>query len=322
MKNWQKITSLLVVITICILGLICMVSAVVFSLATQKIQQEKGQQYVTNLNASFTELWKQSDIEMADGIGGPGIFAENGIIYFVGRTSDTEGIIALNAFDPGTVVWRRKLSFLDNTSHFFVNSSGLYTGTTGDPKITAYDLQTGETKWTIILRNPPTRGMSSLYETDGKVYVGATYNYILDSGTGELLAHSAMQSTSKEPFPQYFLRELVYRNNYTILYRWEPGYSSIRAIDYDKDVDLWEVNDAASNPVLLNEIIYYLTTDGKLVGVNADTGEFIHSLQFDSPSLGSIAVDQSTGIIYVWLQDSNQLFAFKIVDHTSNQKTP
>ena len=315
MKNWQKIVSLLVVITICSLGLICTVSAVVLSVTMQKTQQEKDQHYVTDFDASFIKLWVQPDIELSDYIDGPRLFAEKGIIYFIGSASDTKGIIALNASAPDMVIWYRKLNFWDNTNEFFANSSGLYTGTTGDPKITAYELQTGETKWATVLRNPPSRGMISLYETDSRVYVGANHSYILDSGTGELLAHTAIQPTSKEAFPQHFLNETVYKNNYTILYRWDPGYSSIRAIDHDKDVDLWKVNNAASNPVLFNNIIYYLTTAGKLVGVNADTGEFIRSLQFDAPSLASLAVDQSTGVVYVWLQNSNQLFAFEIVDN-------
>jgi hypothetical protein len=75
--------------------------------------------------------------------------------------------------------------------------------------------------------------------------------------------------------------------------------------------------------------LYLITKDRKLLGLDTRSGQIISSIQFKvipstlnnvRYSTGGyyVAVDQDAGLVYAYLGDSQQLFAFKIVDYSGN----
>jgi len=97
---------------------------------------------------------------------------------------------------------------------------------------------------------------------------------------------------------------------------------------------LWNKHNTSSSSVsnidTTEATAYALTSDGQLVGYDLRTGEVVTSVQFDPRSFPSndperyaipysVAVDKNLGLIYTYLGDSKQLFAFKIVDYPETE---
>jgi len=97
---------------------------------------------------------------------------------------------------------------------------------------------------------------------------------------------------------------------------------------------LWNKHNTSSSSVsnidTTETTAYALTSDGQLVGYDLRTGEVVTLVQFDPRSFPSndperyaisysVAVDKNLGLIYAYLGDSKQLFAFKIVDYPETE---
>ena len=272
---------------------------------------------VLQSDAVFEELWVQSNLierwhffDMA---------AAQETIFLLGKSStfrEVGTVFAIDASDGKTVLWQDNGPSYNGQRRMYATSEALYVGTLGTPYITAYDLRTGEMLWSQRLR-PAERAVDSIYVLNDKIFTSAqNYEFILQADTGEILGTFDL----KNPLPSEFKLEYLYNPILTenVSFVWDPGYRLVRAVDRQTDHDLWEVTNAASNPAATEQAVYLLTTEGTLLALDPQNGDVLASLQFDAPSFGHIAIDQDIGLLYVYLYDSEQLFAFRIVDYSPN----
>jgi glucose dehydrogenase len=122
---------------------------------------------------------------------------------------------------------------------------------------------------------------------------------------------------------RYFLRGAEFSDE-VIFDRIGRGSGYIKAIDRETEEILWETEkNVISNVAATKSTAYFLTLDGRLVGLDARSGEIVTTVEFEpapfilnGPNANAggyfVAVDEDAKMLYVQLGDSYQLFAFRI----------
>jgi outer membrane protein assembly factor BamB len=262
------------------------------------------------------ELWTHSNvIERGDFFE---MAAAQKTVFLLGKSTflETGTVFAIDASDGETQLWQDRGPSLNGQGILYATSKALYVGTLGRAYLTAYDLRTGKRLWSQRLI-PAERGVDSIYVVNDKIYVSATnVQFILQADTGKILGTFDLEKPLPSDFKLEYLYDPIITENVSFV--WDPGLTTVRAIDRQTDHDLWEINNSASNPAATESAVYLLTTEGALLSLDLQSGEVLASVQFDKPSAGYVAVDQDFGLLYVYLYDNDQLFAFKIVDYMPN----
>ena len=271
---------------------------------------------------NFEELWSRPDVFGSQDSPPPVITAAGGTVFVLGNTSSKkqDKIIAIDALNGGDVLWSDNGPGDVGPASIYATSSALYVGSGGTTFLTAYSLRSGEKFWTKFLLGA--RGVDSIYAAGDVIYVRTSdAYYFLQTDTGEVLEQSifswqALPSATNIK-PDYFMTGRAFTKN-TII-EFDPEFSDlIKVVDFQTGNELWRMGKVVSNVATTETTAYLLTVEGKVLGLNLSNGEVIDSIQFDSPSYGQIAVDRDEKLLYVLLEDSKQLFAFKIVDVPGN----
>jgi hypothetical protein len=182
--------------------------------------------------------------------------------------------------------------------------------------------------------------VSYLLVVDNFIYAHSQAAHLLQADTGNLIANlpgypskTTLDEWNIDAPPEYFNRfdDLTLTQD-TKFVRGVAEFrgEGVRAIDLESEANLWELgNGIISNVAATETTLYLITKDRKLLGLDTRSGQIISSIQFKvipstlnnvRYSTGGyyVAVDQDAGLVYAYLGDSQQLFAFKIVDYSGN----
>lgn len=270
-------------------------------------------------------LWSHSGVRITKRSGAFVVAAAKGTLFYIGlkaQSASQQEVVALDSNDGESVFWRTDSPGLTGPNVIYATSSTLYVGGSGVGKVAAYELRTGEILWSKSY--PFQRTVTDLQVVDDLVYMKAVSSFraLLQADTGQEIEdwNSVPNFT-----PKYFENKTL-----TADIEFDNGPGTISAKDRQTGRILWETN-ALSNAVVTKAAVYLITegdNELKLLGVEPRSGEIINSVTFEpraSPDYlklydfpHRLALDKELGILYVFLRDSKQLFAFKIVGYPSN----
>ncbi len=325
------------------------------------IQPPSAIHEVVENSGNLEQLWSRSTIFVRPDYIGLLMDASEGMLFILGSLTQTEPetILAFNSGN-GEILWQGGSG---TESALNANSSALYVGSSGLGRVTAYNLHSGQVSWSERLSN--TRSVRRIYIFDDLLQVSASFeNFLLlraDSGeivqrfnhkleqdffliidqimfvqqpTLTVLQAIDLQTDSliwEADVEQAYYQGPVFTADVILIRTRRHGLGSVYAIDRRTGSILWRTKeDIISNLAATDSIVYALTLDGKLLGLNLHTGEEVASVKFDpspfainepgTPVVGGyhVAADNDEGLVYVTLGDSAQLFAFRIVDLNTN----
>jgi outer membrane protein assembly factor BamB len=291
---------------------------------------------LAEVNPGLKELWLRADIVVPNSAASS--VATRGMFFIVGSLAQTKWKIpAILAFEAsnGSLLWQGKHS-LAFASALYATPSTLYAGRSN--QLTAYDPRTGQTLWSNTL--PSARNITHIYTVDNIIYVESTPGvyHLVQADTGEVLktfkelpTATTLQDLKMQvetlPLaaslnPEYF-RGIALTRKTKFYYKYPNG---VKAIDIASGHTLWEIERGVVSTIAATEqAAYLLTQEGKLLRVNLGNGEPVTLIQFEPRSFPYsdpqgyiyvylVAVDANAGLLYVYLGNSQQLFAFSLVD--------
>jgi outer membrane protein assembly factor BamB len=296
-------------------------------------------------------VWVQEEVFIQSSDLHPMIVASQGLVSFLGGLGDEDKstVTVLDAED-GELQWQIEYGSPDA---IFVSPSALYIGQGGGVKIIKYDAFTRDTKWQTSL--PGTRGLVYLSVVDDEIYIQTSAStdkfFVLDANSGQIIRQlngtAIFLSTKEATFRRSIISnefETLETSTQTLLWNTKlntrfimlPVFTDnevlirtdngeIYCLERKTGIVRWKTeNIAISNPVLAQHLVYFLDREGKLQGIDLQSGEMKHFVQFDTERfvlngeahIGSyyVAYDPQTEMIFTQLGDSAQLFAFKLAD--------
>ena len=260
---------------------------------------------VTSHKATVPELWSLSDIYIDDNWHQPLISANNNKLIVLGSNNNTQAESVL-AFDgtSGQPIWSvdyRGITITTTESKVIVG---------GASRVIALDIQNGSTLWgASVLSN-----VVDIIPKDDRLYIYgvSVRKYILDVSNGSVLEiFEEPYSIEEEPS----IGDIAYTFD---------GNNNIIATDKPNNQVLWRNQaNAVSNLAVTPTFIYALGDDGSLLRFDTQTGQKESWLLFAPTSFVArseqttsfayyVAIDISTNILFVYLGDGAQLFAFQM----------
>jgi len=247
--------------------------------------------------------------------------AANGVLFYIAPQEHSiyQEVVALDAKDGETALWRTLGPGTTSPNVLDATSSALFIG--GNGKVAAYELRTGEKLWSKSY--PFQRTVTNLQVVDDLVYVKAVSDFraLQQADTGQdIKAWNSVPGFSME----YFQNKTL-----TIDTEFNKGPGQVSAKDRQTGRTLWET-EALSNAIVTETAVYLIlgSNELKLVGIEPRRGEIINSVTFEPHTAPDylklydiphrLALDKELGILYVFLRDSRQLFAFKIGGYPGN----
>ncbi len=250
----------------------------------------------------------------------------DGKLMLVG--SDTSNnpsrLVALDEL-TGTNVWQYGNT---NVNTLAVFPWLVYVGEVG--RVIALNPDTGETKWSTHL--PFTRSVTKLLTLDNILYVDTVSknHFLLKAKTGEII-QSISYATDDVPIWSdhqmnlEIVGDVMYFQNQLGL---PNGEIEIIAIDKLSGTKYWSEIVPVDSRIEANSLgVFVLTLDGRLLRLNPITGAKEELIQFTPaplqryyyPERGGtreygyhVAVDSENQLVFVYLGDSAQLFAFEL----------
>lgn len=260
---------------------------------------------VTSHQSTVAELWSSSSIFIDDNWHQPLISANNNRLIVLGSDNSTQAESVL-AFDgkSGQPIW--------NASHrgFTITTTESKVIVGGISRVTALDIQNGSALWSTGVR----ANVVDIIPRDERLYVYgvSVRKYILDVSNGSVLeTFEKPYSIEEEPS----IGDIAYTFD---------GNGNIIATDKPNNQVLWRNKaNAISNLAVTDTFIYALGDDGSLLRFDTQTGQKENWLLFSPASFATrseqttsfayyVAIDRSTNILFVYLGDSAQLFAFQL----------
>jgi outer membrane protein assembly factor BamB len=288
---------------------------------------------IENINGPLKLLWSRSGLFVRHFWSSypSAMAASQGKVFVEGMLGQTEGYAEMLAFQgqDGSLAWRSNEFIPD--ARLVATSETLYAGENGYATIISYDLKTGKVLWSR--RMPGGRSIQQLNVIDNIVYVVSSAGiHFLKADTGEILktfTNSPSTKTIQDAMAQLVspqpvqIKSEYFEGAAFIPYdlRFKDGW----AIDAKTGEQLWNVaGGTLSNIVISTSAVYVLNFDRELLILNPESGAVLASVRFepDKKTVNTnngfaqsfyVAVDEPTGMIYVFLGDGTQLFAFKIV---------
>lgn len=246
----------------------------------------------TNHSASSTEVWVQSEIYIDEGM--ISTLDHKLIVLGSEHASQSPGVIAFDG-QSGNRLWR-----IDSKG-FTIASMGSVVFVGGSMEVLALDSSTGQRLWRTFMWTNVIR----IEIRDNLLYaLGTSRDYILDPETGKIIGKLDENSPIRqEPLSgtEYYLNE-----------------RDVISISPENRQEIWRneanaISDLAVTPTYL----YALSLEGNLLRFDALTGQSKHIVQFSPAPFKfddyyTVEVDQDAGLIFVYLGDSAQIFAFNI----------
>lgn len=286
---------------------------------SNKPEQQPLRTVVNEDNSRLNLLWSQSNVPGAKNYVFFEMAATNGVLFYIG--SKEQGILkevkAVDGKDGTTVLWHTSGPGSGSPRVLYATPSAIYIGGVG--AVAAYDILTGGQFWSKSF--PFQRNIIYLQVINDLVYVEATSGsrFLLQADSGEGIVNWKVHPNFRE---EYFQDKIL-----TVDTEFSLASGHIDAIDENTGSILWQ-EDTSSNVVVTQSEVYAVmarNNELKLVGFQPRSGEVDVTIKFE-PYISHpypyppfhIAVDEQTDMLYVFLGDSNQLFAFKIEGHSGN----
>lgn len=294
-------------------------------------------------------LWEKVDVVLSDNPDYPSLVSSDNIVLLEGRNRDEPGKFHVFAYqvDDGQFIWKIEAPFYASS---VLKENGVYfRGIVG--RIQAFELLTGNLLWETKL--PGARSVTDLYTYDDKI-VAQTNNdneYTLLAMNGQIL-----QRTSIKNHSFFRIDDLVFIKKYNAIEAVEisagmvvwsvdvkdgisfpPLFNDGRIYLISKGLPnkiisinqkTGEVNwqrdtKAISNLCILGSKIYFLETDGSLVGLDKGNGEDVLTIKFSPgvdyqayPGRYYIACDASVNVLVVSFGDNDQVIGLRVADNS------
>ena len=280
---------------------------------------------VENRQSPIPELWEHQGVSIKPDNQHQLVVAQDKLIY-IGTDSPDDEPFHVNALDKntGTKIWQYgtgdEICLATSASLIFVGGVG---------KVDALNLDDGSIAWTTNL--PFTRSVTKLLARDNILYVDtvSANHFLLEIESGKIL-QSISYPNDNVPIWSDHLMDFVLEGN--IMYfqkhtKFPDSETELIAIDNLTDTQLWNVNIPSISRITANSFgAYLLTLDGKLVKFDPRSGDKTDIIQFVPPpilrhysekgtarELGyHVAVDTENRLVFVYLGDSTQLFAYHL----------
>ncbi len=267
------------------------------------------------------EVWKRDNVFIGYS-GNPIMVASEGIIAFLGGLdiNDQSTLTTLSA-ESGELLWQKGYG---SPNEIFASSDALFVGQSGLAGVTKLDLTTGAIVWHTSLE---ARGLRNLTVLGDEIHVDTAAMtdkfFVLNATTGEIVRQvdtdTYLSFWNIEVDNQIFRVSVFTEDANLILedgkiYCLEPTIGKVK----------WQTEYiAASNLVVAEDLVFFLTKDGQLQALDLQTGELRYFVRFDTDRfilsgeahIGgyNVAYDPQTKLIFAQLGDSAQLFAFQIL---------
>ena len=332
LKNTNKSKLIVYFVTLFVVSLVfCVGCNIVFNFAggktfdvlslfvsrRNKSEQQILRSVVNEKNSQLDLLWSKSDVRAVQS-NDLNFVATGGSLFYIASGAE---VVAVDGQDGTTVLWRITGG---SPNVLYVTPSALYVGEVSS--IASYDLSTGEEIWSRFF--PLQRATDSLQVYDDLVYVRFVNGerFLLQANDGKMILNWGAQPG----FDSAYFHDRILTPD--IEYQLDLG--QVVAIDRHTDTLLWYEGGALSNFVVTSSHIYAIIAEDdelKLMDFNPSTGEVETTIKFepytsqyytsrlylaDFPH--RVAVDEQAGLVYVFLGDSSQLFAFKMTDAIVN----
>lgn len=229
----------------------------------------------------------------------------------------------------------------------------LYAGYGGVPSVKKLDLSTGDVFWSQTLSG---RGLLYLFMLEKEVQISTSPEWFsrLNAKSGEVIENvkgrEIFISTPKITVSPILMNELQAEETATGKLIWRIGLDgelrmapvftedliylrSGRTMGSAYEVQsstgeiLWQTDDNVISNIVVSpakNLAYFLTRDGKLWGIDIDTGVITTLIEFSNGPFVlngedivggyELAYDPTTRTLFILLGDSRQLFAFKEVE--------
>jgi outer membrane protein assembly factor BamB len=276
---------------------------------------------------SFRIIWDRPGVFIGISWGDLNLAAYGSRVIFLGSLDigKSSSVIALDAL-TGEFVWETNPK---PPSTIFVSQDGLYVGEAGGgSRVTSYDLDTGEIRWSKLFLN--SSGVESLivYKNQLHAYIAPDMHKILNTLNGKII-------TSILPTPPPFFDSTVCGDIYQVpIYTDDTIYfrtgrnlevGNVCAVDISTGELRWKSDlSVVSNVVASDDAVFILVESGDLLALNPATGVEISPLEISFSNkpfilykpyieVGNyfVAYDAENDILLAYLGDSRQLFAFK-----------
>jgi outer membrane protein assembly factor BamB len=280
------------------------------------------------LSGSLRMLWVRPEVFIEVSWGDINLSSSDGRVIILGSLDIGESG-SVNALDVvnGEPVWKADPI---PPSTLFVNQNELYVGEAGGgSRITSYDLETGELRWSRIFLI--SSGVESLivYKNQLHAYIAPNIHKVLNTSNGKTVFSILSE------FPP-FIDSTVCGETYqipvytddTIYYRTGKGLEmgKVCAVDITTGELRWKSDlNVVSNVIATDDEVFILVESGDLIALNPATGKEIFTLEVSfsnkpfilySPKVEVggyfVAYNPEKNILLTYLGDSRQLFAFQV----------
>lgn len=289
----------------------------------------------------FVPLWTRSSLFMPPGEDVPLLMIDDRVFLIASTTRNASASLLGLDTSNGQTVWTQ----LRSGSQIVYNSKYLFLGEQG--LVTAFDLYSGERVWRTRLPVPKAVEYITADEDKVSVDVAPTHYYVMDANTGEIIDSSTATQTPPFFYNDHETLEFgvgmrsvwaedkqsgkeVWRQTLNIDIVQSPLLSGNRllvkeghlalvyAFDTATGTLIWQSQEkAASNIAVDNSILYFLTLNGQLMAVNAETGQLLATLEFTpntplaDPYERGYYVAAHNGMVAVYFGDSRELFLLR-----------
>lgn len=304
--------------------------------------------------SGLSEIWSIPNIYAEQAYYMPKMVANAGKVVLVGRMlNDEEDKLICLGGSSGRVAWERgdpehrERGYLSAIS---ATPSNLYIGYGGVPSVKKLDLSTGDVLWSQSL---PGRGLLYIFVIGDEVQIVTTLEWFtrLNADNGEMIekvnGRGILFSTSQITFSPILRNnlqaedtitgKLIWRVSLDRELRMAPLFTDdivylrsgetmggVYAVQRSTGNILWKIDNIVISNIAVSpakRLAYVLTQEGKLLGIDIDTGVSTTLIEFSNGPFTlngeeivggyELAYDQTTGSLFILLGDSRQLFAFK-----------
>jgi len=281
---------------------------------------------ITSHNSSMTSLWVRTDYLM-DSSDHTQMIALGNKLFIIGSASDKElpRLIALDVY-TGNIIWQYGDA---NVNVLAISETILFVGQVG--QVVALNPDNGTGVWSKSL--PFSRSVTKLLVRDNMLYVDTVggNHVILDAETGNILQEIAytVDNAPNNDIPVWSDKNMNLEFVGNIMYfQKQTGYpdykGEIIALDEFSRNQIWSSGPlSAATRIAASPLgVFVLGLDGKLLRFSPTDGAKDPIIQFEpAPILRHedgwvygyhVAVDSDNQLLFVYLGDSAQLFAFHI----------
>jgi outer membrane protein assembly factor BamB len=286
---------------------------------------------VDESNGVLEKFWSRSGLFVDENRGGclPFVVAGQEKVFIIGEFDQprSNSVLALDAAD-GKLLWRYDNPYGLSFTGLDFTSSILYSSSAGNATLNAHNLDTGQTLWSrSILWSRYIR----CFRVSNNLIYAETNNarFLLQAETGEILQEYDQTLTAEalqELATHLGLPPIQVQLEYfeDAVFTADVLIKDGEAFDRRTGALLWKIDGKISNVVATNSIVYLLTKDRKLLGLDPHTGEVKAKVQFkpQPTTIGPygfenafyVAVDEEAKLVYAYLGDGAELFAFKVIE--------